>query len=62
MKVKENFDEILSYLEDSSNFKNGKADKVFIPETEDEIFEVFDICRREKIPLTISGGGTGTVA
>ncbi|MCM8802752.1 MAG: FAD-binding oxidoreductase [Candidatus Omnitrophica bacterium] len=62
MKVKENFDEILSYLEDSSNFKNGKANKVFIPEKEDEIFEVIDICRKEKIPLTISGGGTGTVA
>ncbi|MFN4227439.1 MAG: FAD-binding oxidoreductase [Candidatus Ratteibacteria bacterium] len=62
MKIKENPDEILSYLEDSSNFKNGKADKVFIPETEDEIFEVIEICRKEKIPLTISGGGTGTVA
>jgi D-lactate dehydrogenase (cytochrome) len=62
MKVKEKIDEIISYLEDSSNFKKGKADRVYIPENEDEIFDVIDICRKEKIPLTISGGGTGTVA
>ena len=62
MKIKENLDEIVSYLEDSSNFKSGKAEKVFIPENEDEILEVIKICRKEKIPLTVSGGGTGTVA
>ncbi len=62
MKIKENFDEIISYLEDSSNFKLGKAEKVFIPENEDEILEVIEICKKENIPLTVSGGGTGTCA
>ncbi|MCX7917030.1 MAG: FAD-binding oxidoreductase, partial [bacterium] len=62
MKIKENFEEIISYLEDSSNFRNGKAEKVFIPENEDEILNILEICRKNTIPLTISGGGTGTVA
>ncbi|MGC8976526.1 MAG: FAD-binding oxidoreductase, partial [Candidatus Ratteibacteria bacterium] len=62
MKVKEKIDEIISYLEDSSNFKEGKAEKVFIPESEKEIFDVIEICKKENKPLTISGGGTGTVA
>ncbi|HOK57227.1 MAG TPA: FAD-binding oxidoreductase [bacterium] len=62
MKIKENFDEIISYLEDSSNFRKGKADKVYIPETENEIFEILEICRKERVPITVSGGGTGTVA
>ncbi|MCM8804038.1 MAG: FAD-binding oxidoreductase, partial [Candidatus Omnitrophica bacterium] len=61
MKIKENPDEIISYLEDSSNFKLGKAEKVFIPEKEEEILEVIEICKKNNIPLTVSGAGTGTV-
>ncbi len=37
MIIKENRDEILSYLEDSSNFKAGRCEKVFIPENEQEV-------------------------
>lgn len=62
MKVKENQEEIISYLEDSSNFKSGRAEKVFIPENEEEVFEIFNFCVKTKTPITISGGGTGTVA
>ncbi len=62
MIVKENPDEIISYLEDSSNFKGGKVDKVFIPENEEEIFEILNGCVQKKIPVTVSGAGTGTVA
>jgi D-lactate dehydrogenase (cytochrome) len=62
MKIKENLDDIVPYLEDSSNFKSGKAEKVFIPENEDEIFEVIEICKKENMSLTVSGGGTGAVA
>ncbi len=61
MIIKENRDEILSYLEDSSNFSGGKCEKVFIPENEQEILEIVNECNRQKMPLTVSGGGTGTV-
>ncbi|MCM8758814.1 MAG: FAD-binding oxidoreductase [Candidatus Omnitrophica bacterium] len=61
MIIKENQDEILSYLEDSSNFKSGKCDRVFIPENEDEVVEIVNSCNEKNIPLTVSGGGTGTV-
>jgi len=61
MIIKDNPESILSYLEDSSNFKEGKAEKVFIPEEEKEIIEIVKYCSSKKIPLTISGGGTGTV-
>ncbi len=62
MKIKQHPDEIFSYLEDSSNFKSGRAEKVYIPENEEEIYEIIDFCVKTKTPLTVSGGGTGTVA
>lgn len=62
MKIKSELNEILSYLEDSSNFTGGKADAVYIPENEDEILEILKYCREKNIPVTVSGGGTGTVA
>ncbi|MCM8822461.1 MAG: FAD-binding oxidoreductase [Candidatus Omnitrophica bacterium] len=61
MIVKEHRDEILSYLEDSSNFSAGRCEKVFIPENEQEALEVVNLCNSQKMPLTVSGGGTGTV-
>ncbi len=61
MIIKENQDEILGYLEDSSNFSGGHCDKVYIPENEKEIVEIIQMCNSKNIPLTISGGGTGTV-
>ncbi|MCM8814439.1 MAG: FAD-binding oxidoreductase [Candidatus Omnitrophica bacterium] len=61
MIIKENRDEILSYLEDSSNFSAGRCEKVFIPENEQEVLEVVNLCNSQKMPLTVSGGGTGTV-
>lgn len=62
MKVKENPDQIIGYLEDSSNFKGGKAYKVFIPENEDEVVEILKSSAKEKIPVTVSAAGTGNVA
>ncbi|HOC01882.1 MAG TPA: FAD-binding oxidoreductase [Candidatus Ratteibacteria bacterium] len=61
MIIKENMDEILSYLEDSSNFSGGHCDKVYIPESEEDVVEIINTCNSKNIPLTISGGGTGTV-
>ncbi|MFH2067869.1 MAG: FAD-binding oxidoreductase [Candidatus Omnitrophota bacterium] len=62
MIIKQNQDEIQSYLEDASNFRAGSAEALYVPENEAEIVQAVLECSREKIPLTINGGGTGTVA
>jgi D-lactate dehydrogenase (cytochrome) len=59
MIIKKNKDEFLSYLEDTSNLK-GKADILYIPETQEEIPEILEICQKKNIPLTCSGARTGT--
>ena len=51
---------IQSYLEDSSNLTGGQADGVYLPENEKEIAEALVECNAKKIPLTVSGGETGT--
>ncbi|MCM8805570.1 MAG: FAD-binding oxidoreductase [Candidatus Omnitrophica bacterium] len=61
MIIKEHRDEILSYLEDSSNFSKGNCEKVFIPENEQEVIEIVNMCNAQNMPLTVSGAGTGTV-
>jgi len=61
MIVKKDKDEIVSYLEDSSNIKGGNAEALYIPENENEVLEVVKKCASQRIPLTISAGGTGTV-
>lgn len=58
--VKNKKDDILSYLEDSSNFREGSAEKVYIPENESELIDVLSECAGGKTPVTVSGGGTGT--
>ncbi|MCD6423798.1 MAG: FAD-binding oxidoreductase [Elusimicrobia bacterium] len=55
IELKENFER---YLEDESSVK-GQAEKVIIPENENEISEIFKFSQKEKIPVTISGGRTG---
>ena len=62
MIIETKLEKIIPYLEDTSNFKDGSAEKVFIPENEEEIFEVIEYAIKNKIPLTISAAGTGTVA
>lgn len=37
----------------------GQAEKVWVPRTEDEIREILRQASRERIPVTISGAGTG---
>ncbi len=59
--IKEEREDILSYLEDASNFKGGNADKVYIPDGEEELKRILSECANEGTSVTISGGGTGTV-
>lgn len=61
MIVKEDRPDILSYLEDASNFKGGNAEKVYIPDNEEELKQILTECAEQKKFVTISGGGTGTV-
>lgn len=61
MQVKTQLDDLQNYLTDASNMQGGFADKLFIPETPDEIAEILREATAKKIPVTISGARTGTV-
>lgn len=61
MIVKADRQEILSYLEDASNFKGGDAERLFIPDGEDDLLEAVSECASRGTFVTVSGGGTGTV-
>lgn len=50
---------IQSYLEDSSNLAGGRADRVVIPGGTEEVSSALKEANSRKIPVTISGGGTG---
>ncbi|MCP5120452.1 MAG: FAD-binding oxidoreductase [bacterium] len=47
-----------SYLEDSSGFQ-GHANRLLVPQTDDEVVAVLSEASRRKVPVTISGAGTG---
>jgi FAD/FMN-containing dehydrogenase len=47
-----------AYTEDASGYR-GRADRVLVPQTEAEICAAVKNAAREKIPLTVSGGGSG---
>ena len=61
MQVKTQLDELQNYLIDASNLQGGHADKLFIPETAEQIAEILKEADEKKIPVTISGARTGTV-
>jgi len=61
MQVKTQLDELQNYLIDASNMQGGFADKLFIPETKEEISEIVKEANEKKISVTISGARTGTV-
>ena len=47
-----------SYLDDSSGYR-GTADRVFLPANVEELCEIVKTCAKDRIPLTVSGAGTG---
>ena len=61
MQVKTAPDEIQNYLIDASNLQGGFADKLFIPETAEEIAEILKEANEKNIKVTVSGARTGTV-
>ncbi|MBN1444566.1 MAG: FAD-binding oxidoreductase [Candidatus Omnitrophica bacterium] len=59
--IKDDRQEILSYLEDASNFKGGDAERLYIPDSEEELMSAVSECAGRGTFVTVSGGGTGTV-
>lgn len=61
MQVKTATEDLQNYLTDASNMRGGHAEKLFIPETVQEIQEIVREVSRIGIPVTVSGARTGTV-
>ena len=61
MLIKSNPDEIQSFLSDASFIRDGHADRVVLPESIEEVAEILAAANRDRVPVTVSGAGTGTV-
>ncbi|MEJ7862807.1 MAG: FAD-binding oxidoreductase [Pyrinomonadaceae bacterium] len=61
MQVKTQTDELQNYLTDASNLPGGFAQKLFIPNTREEIAEILREANEKEISVTVSGARTGTV-
>lgn len=61
MQTKTQLEDLQNYLTDASNIPGGHAEKLFVPDNEDEIAEILREANEQKIPTTISGARTGTV-
>lgn len=58
MILKTDPEEFQNYLSDASNY-SGNADKVFLPESDEEIIELVKEANLNKTRITVSGNGTG---
>jgi D-lactate dehydrogenase (cytochrome) len=61
MQTKSQPDEIESFLTDASFIRDGHADRVVLPESVDDISQIVARANHDRIPVTVSGAGTGTV-
>ncbi|HTH38050.1 MAG TPA: FAD-binding oxidoreductase, partial [Pyrinomonadaceae bacterium] len=61
MQVKTQHDGLENYLTDASNMPGGHAEKLFVPESVDDIAEMLRQANASGTPVTISGARTGTV-
>jgi D-lactate dehydrogenase (cytochrome) len=61
MQIKTQTDELQDYLIDASNLPGGHAEKLFIPETREELSEILKEANEKNVAVTISGSRTGTV-
>ena len=55
------FNDLQDYLTDASFIRDGYAERVVIPESVEEVAEVLAAANRDRILVTVSGAGTGTV-
>lgn len=58
MIVKSDKTEIQDFLVDAANYK-GDCDKVYFPESDEEIVEILKEANSKRIKITVSGNGTG---
>jgi D-lactate dehydrogenase (cytochrome) len=61
VKIKSNQDEIQSFLTDASFIREGHAEGLVFPESVEEVAEIVAAANRDRVPVTVSGAGTGTV-
>jgi D-lactate dehydrogenase (cytochrome) len=61
VQVKTQAEDLQNYLTDASNMPGGYAEKLFVPETVQEITEILAAANAEGTPVTVSGARTGTV-
>jgi len=61
MQTKINADEIQTFLSDASFIRDGYAERVVLAESVAEVSEILASANRERVPVTVSGAGTGTV-
>jgi D-lactate dehydrogenase (cytochrome) len=61
MHIKSSPDEIQSFLSDASFIRDGYAERVVLPESVAEVAELLEAANRDRMPVTVSGAGTGTV-
>lgn len=50
-----------NYLTDASNMAGGRAERLCVPRSEDEVAEILREANEKGVPVTISGARTGTV-
>ena len=48
-------------MSDASFMRDGHADRVVFPENVEDVSEVLAAANRDRVPVTVSGAGTGTV-
>ena len=61
MLIKQEQDEIQSFLADASNTAGGRAERVLFPESSQEVARALAEAAREGTPVTVAGAGTGIV-
>jgi D-lactate dehydrogenase (cytochrome) len=61
MQIRSAPDEIQSFLSDASFIRGGHADRVVLPESIPEVAEILANANGDRVPVTVSGAGTGTV-
>src|SRR5688500_13501247 len=61
MQTKTQIEDLQNYLADASNMSGGHAERLFVPETADDVAEVLREAYEKGVPVTISGARTGTV-
>ena len=61
MQVKTQQDGLENYLSDASNMPGGYAEKLFVPESADDVAEILREANTSGTPVTVSGARTGTV-